>query len=211
MRLLSLPLFIFVTGCLLSSSGFTQEASEPVVTQGISAKKTESDVIPDSPTAPETVEPAPEIQTQTVRPLQPWDLPTELDSKVRLKKIYDFLNDRNKTPSGGDQALEFEFKYYDHGAVTQAQLRGRKGHYYEVNWATDGSVEPLSLRFDYRQKNTQDLVKTQEIPFPQARGSMKGRFSVTGDSYFEDGDVTSWRISVVRNGKIIAEKKSFVW
>lgn len=214
MRLLRLFLSVLITSTLLSHSCYAQEASEPVVTKELKAQKTESEVIPEvlPLTEAETVVPLEEVKPVEVpSPKQPWELPYQLDPLIKIKKIYDFLNDRAKTPTGGEEALEYEFKYYNHGAVTEAQLRNKKGHYYEVNWATDAAVEPLTLRFDYRQKNTRDQVRTIEIPYPKARGSMKGRFSVTGDSYFEDGDVISWRISVVRNGKIVAEKKSFVW
>jgi hypothetical protein len=157
-----------------------------------------------------------EVAVETVvqsapRPLEPWDLPKELDAKVKLKKIYDFLNDPAKTATGGHKELEYEFKYFNHGAVTQAQRESRKGHYYVVNWSQGGAAEALTLRFDYRQQNTRDKVNTVEIPYPQARGSLKGTFAVTGESYRTHGDVISWRISVVRNGKIVAEQKSFVW
>ncbi|NJK91998.1 MAG: hypothetical protein HC904_09340 [Blastochloris sp.] len=69
----------------------------------------------------------------------------------------------------------------------------------------------MTLRFDYRQANTRDKVNTIEIPYQEAKGSLKGTFSVTGEQYREFGDVISWRVSVVRNGKIVAQKKSFVW
>lgn len=143
--------------------------------------------------------------------LESWDLPTELDPKVKIKKIYDFLNDSDKTPTGGEQSLDYEFKYFNHGAVTKAQKEGRKGHYYVVTWSSDNEPGALSLRFDYRQKNTREKVTTIEIPYQNAKGTLKGTFSVTGDSYRDNGDVLSWRVSVVRDGKIVAQSKSFVW
>jgi len=195
MRFLFVLVIALVLGLLLPNPCVAQsQKKNQEEGKELKAKKTESDVVPDS-------------KSKTT-PLIP---PLDVKGKVKLKKIYDFLNDKSKTPTGGDKALEYEFKYFDHGAVTQAQIASRKGHYYIVNWATDGPAEPLTLRFDYRQKNTRDKVNTVEIPYQQAKGSMKGTFSVTGDSYTTDGDVISWRISVVRNGKIIAQKKSFVW
>ncbi|NJK91997.1 MAG: hypothetical protein HC904_09335 [Blastochloris sp.] len=52
------------------------------------------------------------------------------------------MNDRSKTPTGGDQAMEYEFKYFDHGAVTETQKANRKGHYYVINWADDAQRNP---------------------------------------------------------------------
>jgi len=212
MRFLFVLVIALVLGLLLPNPCVAQsQKKNQEEGKELKAKKTESDVVPDSKSKTTPLIPPLDVKGTKPRPLEAWDLPTELDGKVKLKKIYDFLNDKSKTPTGGDKALEYEFKYFDHGAVTQAQIASRKGHYYIVNWATDGPAEPLTLRFDYRQKNTRDRVNTVEIPYQQAKGSMKGTFSVTGDSYTTDGDVISWRISVVRNGKIIAQKKSFVW
>jgi hypothetical protein len=67
------------------------------------------------------------------------------------------------------------------------------------------------LRLDYRQAVSRDRVRTLEIPYKQARGTFKGTFSVTGDDYFEFGGVHSWRISLVRDGRIVAQEQSFVW
>jgi hypothetical protein len=213
MRFLIVPITVLILAFMLPGGGRAQSQSDEVTqAKELKAKKTEADVAPVvEPQAEEMVTTTAAVQTTTPRPLEPWDLPVEMDPKVRLKKIYDFLNDKSKTPTGRDEALKYEFKYFDHGAVTEAQKESKKGHYYVVNWATDSAVEALTLRFDYRQKNTRDKVNTVEIPYAQAKGSMKGTFSVTGESYREYGDVISWRISVVRNGKIIAQKKSFVW
>lgn len=144
--------------------------------------------------------------------LGPWDLPIELSPEVRIRKIYDFLNDPDRTKTGKDEALKREFEYYNWGAVTKAQKRSKLGHYYVVNWENQGDVAHYELRFDYRQSKTREKVRTLTIPYPNAKkGSHKARFSVTGDAYLEQGPLTSWRVSLVRNGIIVAQEKSFVW
>lgn len=149
---------------------------------------------------------------QAVAPLvQLWDLPEEPDSQVRIRKVYDFLNDPQKTSAGRSPSLAYEFKYFDHGAITAAQRRSRQGQYFIVTWSNNGPAEDMILRLDYRQSVSRDKVNTLEIPYKQARGTFKGTFSVTGDQYFDFGDVHSWRISLVRNGRIIAQERSFVW
>ncbi len=140
-----------------------------------------------------------------------WNLPVELDDRFRIGKIHDFLNDAEKTPTGGRPDLEFEFKYFNHGAITNDQKATRQGRYYVVSWANRGEPTDVILRFDYRQTKTRDKVRTIEIPFPSAKGSMRGTFSVAGDAYFMSGDVNSWRVSLVHDGKIVAQETSFIW
>lgn len=140
-----------------------------------------------------------------------WDLPVKLDPKVRFGKIYEFVNDPEKTKTGMDEALNYEFKYFNHGAVTKEQLRQRKGHYFIVHWQNQGEAADFKLRLDYRQTESKASVRTIELPFKNARGSKKGTFFVTGDAYEMFGSVYSWRLSVLRKGVIVAEQKSFIW
>ncbi len=140
-----------------------------------------------------------------------WQLSVSNDDTVRIGKIYEFLNDPAITKVGKDHSLKYEFKYFNHGAITKAQLHNRKGHYYVVTWKNFGAAADYQLRFDYRQSRTREKVHTQIIDYPGATGNFKGTFSVTGAPYFENGAILSWRISLVRNGVIVAEKKSFVW
>lgn len=144
-------------------------------------------------------------------PQGPWDLPVELNSKISIGKIYNFLNDPAETKAGKQADLQYEFKYFNHGAVTKDQLKDRKGPYFIVNWHNDDAPMDLIVRLDYRQKMTQAQVRTLEIPFEKAHGNYKATFSVTGNAYEQLGQINSWRISVVRNGVIVAQKKSFVW
>lgn len=151
------------------------------------------------------------VTEEPTRPPAEWDLPVSPDESVSIRKIYEFLNDPKVTKTGKDRSLEYEFKYFNHGAITKAQRYNREGQYYVVTWTNHGSPTDYVLRLDYRQGKTRDTVKTIEIPYPNAQGTFKGTFSVTGDDYHLDGNVLSWRISVVRNGQIVAQKKSFVW
>ena len=138
-------------------------------------------------------------------------MPVEPDKAVRIGKVYDFLNDRNVTKSGKNNSTEHEFQYFDHGAVTTAQFESRRGHYYIVSFENNGAPSDLTLRMDYRQTLSREKVTTLEIPYKSLQGSAKGRFSIAGDTYKAYGDVNSWRISVVRNGKIVAQARSFIW
>lgn len=140
-----------------------------------------------------------------------WDLPVQLDSDVRIAKVYEFLNDPEKNKGGRNPAISYEFKYFNYGAITKEQKKAKTGHYYVVSWENDGSPADMILRFDYRQTKTQDLVHTLEIPFRNANGFYKANFSVIGDAYAARGTIKSWRMAVVRNGVIVAKEQSYIW
>lgn len=150
-------------------------------------------------------------ETTTVTEREPWQLQEALDPKVRITSVREFLNDPSETRTGGKRPLEFEFKYVNHGAVTQAQKRNRMGNYFTVNWQASGEPADYELRLDYRQSRSKDLVRTLIIPYKSVTAGQKGHFKVIGDAYHDFGRVHSWRISVVRNGVIVAQQKSFVW
>jgi hypothetical protein len=162
-------------------------------------------------TAPAMASPAPEVEAGRSAPSEPWALPVEVDGQVKIRKVYQFLNDPKKTSAGSSPGLAYEFKYFNHGAITAAQQRSRLGQYFVVTWSNGGPAADYVLRLDYRQAVSRDRVRTLEIPYKQARGTFKGTFSVTGDDYLEFGDVHSWRISLVRDGRIVAQEQSFVW
>lgn len=167
---------------------------------------------PMPPVEPEPEEPLfPEFTPSSERPLEEWDLPVRLDDRFKIKKVYDFLNDPEKTQVGNNRAIEYEFQYFNHGAVTKAQRYNRQGQYYVVTWGYSGDPRDVTLRLDYRQGLTREKVTTLEIPYEAARGTYKGTFAVTGDRYYLNGQLISWRISLVHDGAIVAQEKSFVW
>ncbi|NBT90007.1 MAG: hypothetical protein EBT50_04130 [Verrucomicrobia bacterium] len=49
------------------------------------------------------------------------DLPVALDESVSLNKIYTYRNDRQVKPTGNPM-LDFEKKYWDHGAILQKDI-----------------------------------------------------------------------------------------
>jgi hypothetical protein len=189
---------------------------EPVETPSTPPAESPAPVTEPSPaplpsTAPDATADA--VETSTSQPLRTelGELPVQLDPQIKIGKIYDFLNDPERTKTGGNQSIEYEFKYVNHGAVTEEQRARRLGHYFVVNWSNGSGAQDLVLRMDYRQNKSRDKIYTIEIPYTAVRGSKKGKFAIIGDAYLELGQVYSWRISVVRDGTIVAEKKSFVW
>ena len=143
------------------------------------------------------------------------DLPVEQDESVSLNKIYTYLNDSNprrKAPPPPDnEMMLYEPKYWDHGAVLAKDRLDRQGNIFVINWQNDGEPSDFTVRLDYRQAMTRERVMTKTQEYKNFDGYEKTVLKVTGDEYLRGGVVHSWRISIVRDGKIVAQKKSFIW
>ena len=143
------------------------------------------------------------------------DLPVEQDESVSLNKIYTYLNDsdpRRKAPPPPDnQMMLYEPKYWDHGAILAKDRLDRQGNIFVINWQNDGEPSDFTVRLDYRQAMTRERVMTKTQEYKNFDGYEKTVLKVTGGEYLRGGVVHSWRISIIRNGKIVAQKKSFIW
>jgi hypothetical protein len=138
------------------------------------------------------------------------DLPVALDESVSLNKIYTFRNDRGQSRTGNPM-LDYEKKYWDHGAILAKEIEGKQGNIFVINWQNDGSRGDFTVRLDYRQANTRERVMTKTEEYKDFDGHEKTVIKVVGDDYLRGGVVNSWRISIVRDGKIVAQEKSFIW
>ncbi|MBM4455503.1 MAG: hypothetical protein FJ411_03840 [Verrucomicrobia bacterium] len=138
------------------------------------------------------------------------DLPVALDESVSLNKIYTFRNDRSLQTTGNPM-LDYEKKYWDHGAILQKEIQGKQGNIFVINWNNDGKPADFMVRVDYRQANTRERVMTKVERYENFDGYEKTVIKVVGDDYLRGGVVNSWRISIVRDGKIVAQEKSFIW
>ncbi|MFN7141632.1 MAG: hypothetical protein ACK4UN_20100 [Limisphaerales bacterium] len=80
------------------------------------------------------------------------------------------------------------------------QLRGRK-------------MDKLTLRVELRGVKGQELTtEVKEAPV-QKRGLLSTWSSVTfsGPEYKEFGEITAWRVTLLRGNEQVAEQKSFLW
>jgi len=145
------------------------------------------------------------------------DLPVALDKNVSLNKIYTYLNDAARgllsknMPPPDNPMMQFEPKYWNHGAITAKDLQERQGNIFVINWNNDGEPADFMVRLDYRQANTRERVMTKVERYENFDGYEKTVIKVVGDDYLRGGVVNSWRISIVRDGKIVAQEKSFIW
>ena len=140
------------------------------------------------------------------------DLPFEKDGNVSLNKIYTYLNDpiRNKPPVG-NAMMQYEPNYWNHGAILAKDRKDRQGNIFVINWQNDGEPSDFTVRLDYRQAMTRERVMTKTQEYRNFDGFEKTVIKVAGDDYVRGGVVNSWRISIVRDGKIVAQEKSFIW
>ena len=143
---------------------------------------------------PAQVEPTTKVEepaTTTNRPPDGMtsDLPVSLDETVSLNKIYTYRNDR-QVKSTGNPMLDFEKKYWDHGAILKKDIEGKQGNIFVINWQNDGSPSDFTIRLDYRQANTRERVMTKTEEYKNFDGYEKTVIQVVGDDYLRGGVVS---------------------
>jgi hypothetical protein len=133
-----------------------------------------------------------------------------LDRRIRIAKIHDVEND-STYKFADNQALQFEIKYINWGAVTAEQLQARHGHYFTISWTNHGPVADFTARFQYREVKSKEIVRTLVEPMPHVRGTVRSYFGVVGKAYKAYGPVASWRFSILKGDTVVAETKSYIW
>lgn len=138
-------------------------------------------------------------------------LPLALDNAYQFRKIQQALVDNTKPPQvTTSEAALFERARAAWGAIDGEEVRRRNGNYYSMFWRTSHRSD-VTLRLEYRQAGLSNYVLAQERYYPNARGSRKSQFEVTGDQYLENGAVTSWRALLIVDGRIVAFRQSYMW
>ena len=119
---------------------------------------------------------------------------------------------KNKHKSTGavEQAsLTFERQYRLYGAVTRLDQRQRYGNYFDFFWRVKRPAT-VSVRLEYRQEKLHSHVQAQEVSLGNVHGTLKTSFKVIGDDYADNGRVLAWRCLLVENGRVVAEKRSYL-
>jgi hypothetical protein len=107
-------------------------------------------------------------------------------------------------------SLNFERSYRLHGAVTTADQRQRHGEYYDFFWRARRPSD-VTVRFEYKQEKLRAFTQAKEVAYRDVRGTNRSEFRVVGDEFFDDGRVLAWRCLLIEHGRIVAEKRSFLW
>jgi hypothetical protein len=125
-------------------------------------------------------------------------------------KVNSFHLNLNNSKPAADPSIPFETEYRLHGAISNVERAARQGNYYTVFWKIRDRSQPVTVRFEYRQKNTGMTTKTVEQQV-QPRRKNTTEFAFTGDDYAVNGPITSWRASIVRGGEVLVSYKSYLW
>lgn len=90
----------------------------------------------------------------------------------------------------------------------------KSGENYIVTWRYRGkeSESPLSLRFEYRATLDQKKKYAEKFTYKGLkRGTYRWTFKNVGPGFAGRGKVERWKVSLVCDGKIVAEKRSATW
>jgi hypothetical protein len=130
----------------------------------------------------------------TITKVNPYHLP---DAFVQIK--------------ASDPSLLFERDAILHGAISTTERRERQGDYFTIFWEAEDRTQPVTVRLEYRQKNTGLKVKTIEQEVVDVDRNNTTKFSFIGNEYVTNGPVTSWRASLVRGKDTMVDYKSYLW
>lgn len=138
-------------------------------------------------------------------------LPLALDDAFQFSKIQQSTLDNTKpVPPTVSEVAQFERQRALWGAVDGREANTRNGNYYSFFWRSKNPAD-ITLRFEYRQAGLANYVLAQERYYPSTRGSRKSTFQVIGDDFLENGRVTSWRVLLIVDGRIVAMRQSYMW
>jgi hypothetical protein len=137
-------------------------------------------------------------------------LPVQLNDKFQFRKQQLFFNDPRAYVPTLSESMRFYRYRINYGAVTTRDFDELTGDFFSFFWWAHERAD-VTVRLEYRQAALGDYVMAQEIYYPNASGSYKSDFRVTGDEYLEHGRVTEWRVLLVVDGRIVAFRQSFMW
>lgn len=140
-------------------------------------------------------------------------LPLALDNDFSFRKMthmYYDPRDPNSVRPTQNRMIAFERWKKTFGAVNTYDRAERYGHYYNVWWRAKREAA-VTVRLEYRQQNLGSHVQAKEFHYPDAKGTIETTFTIIGDEYAEEGKVTSWRVLLIEDGKIVGLRQSFLW
>lgn len=138
-------------------------------------------------------------------------LPLSINRDFAFRKETQFLNDPATFLPSRSDAVNFLRRSYMWPATTKIEQDALRGNYLNFYWWNHGPRQDVTIRLEYHQAGLGNEVLAQEISYPQMWGSRTSVFKVIGDSYLENGRVTSWRALLIVDGKIVALTQSFAW
>jgi hypothetical protein len=141
-------------------------------------------------------------------------LPLAISDDFEFRKFEIF---RNASPVPGatpiptkDLMITFERQHRLWGALEGSDYVARTGQYFTFFWRAKRRAD-LTIRLEYRETNLKNYVQARELYYPQAKGSHMSEFAIVGTDYENDGPITSWRVILIEDRKIVALLQSRTW
>jgi hypothetical protein len=136
--------------------------------------------------------------------------PVALDKHITIPVVHEVQDDSSYRAAAND-SLIFEIRYLNWGAVTNEQMRARQGHYFTITVNNDGPPADYTMRFEYREVKSKQVVRTLLQEKKHVHGATRAYFAVVNHAYLAYGPVSSWRFTVLRGDTVVAEAKSYLW
>ncbi len=111
---------------------------------------------------------------------------------------------------GDDPMIRGERQRHFHGAIGIQEQSQRLGYYYTVMWDDDSS-EAGQVVFEFQQGSTGSRVKKMTHRIEGGKPSGQAEFAIIGDDYRKGGRVLAWRCKLIRDGREVASKQSYLW
>lgn len=137
-------------------------------------------------------------------------LPLDLNNAFEFRKQQIFFNDPQNYVASTSETIRALRNRFNYGAVTPRDFDDVTGFFYSFYWRTREQAD-VTVRLEYRQAALNNYVLAQELYYPDAKGSFQSDFRVTGDDYLENGQISSWRVLLIVDGRIVALSQSFMW
>lgn len=116
-----------------------------------------------------------------------------------------------ETQTNDEPMIRGEKRRLLHGAIGVNEQRERLGQYYTVLWADASGGGATEVVFEYQQGATGSRIKRAVRRFDAGETSGRAEFRIVGDDYTKGGRVLAWRVSVVRDGRTLATRHSYLW
>lgn len=138
-------------------------------------------------------------------------LPLAIDDAYQFRKILTSSFDPEYVEiETKNDMINFERARRSFGAVDSTEMAQRHGNCYTIFWR-NSTQSDVTLRLEYRQAGLGNYVMAKERSYPDALGSHRSTFEVTGDEFLENGRVTAWRALLIVEGRIVALSQSYMW
>lgn len=137
-------------------------------------------------------------------------LPLSLNDHFTIRKVDRWFYNNEPQVYTQSEPVQFERQRMYWGVVNSFEYEMRYGNYFTIFWRATERAD-VTVRLEYRQAALGNYVMAQERYYPGAKGTIRSPFTVIGDDYREFGRVTSWRILLIVDGRIVGFKQSYMW